>query len=217
MGSRSLESMNTIFNIDDVPQAPEDSHYGLKSKYLADKTVDKLDLIIGAYRDGDGKPWVLPVVKKVGVHNASSTSHPMHINYSFLLSRQTIFSILTRIGTMNIFLFPGYQVLPPPPKSLYLAPTPAPSGKAEFVSYPYSPLHTVTDDTRYVHFRPFPVRELYISAVSSFRTSYVDRSLRFTSPHPAGTITLGYLTMFNCQSEHILTIQKKRTVSTSMV
>jgi aspartate aminotransferase len=93
MGSRNRESIHTIFNIDTVPQAPEDSHYGLRSKYLADKTVDKLDLVIGAYRDGDGKPWVLPVVKKVSMHNASSISHPTDINYSFISSRQTIFSV----------------------------------------------------------------------------------------------------------------------------
>jgi hypothetical protein len=74
MPSRIPDSPHTIFNTEAVPQALEDSHYGLRNKYIADRARDKLDLVIGAYRDGDGKPWVLPVVKKVSMHNASSTS-----------------------------------------------------------------------------------------------------------------------------------------------
>lgn len=40
--------------------------------YRADPFDKKVDLGIGAYRDNDAKPWVLPVVKKVIV---ALTSH----------------------------------------------------------------------------------------------------------------------------------------------
>lgn len=39
--------------------------------YRKDTNEKKVDLGIGAYRDNNAKPWVLPVVKKVG-----SQSHP---------------------------------------------------------------------------------------------------------------------------------------------
>lgn len=53
-----------------VPEAPADSHYGLRAEFQADSHPDKVNLVIGAYKDDEGKPWVLPVVKKVGL-----TSH----------------------------------------------------------------------------------------------------------------------------------------------
>lgn len=48
-----------------VPQAPEDPLFGLMAAYRADTDNKKVDLGIGAYRDNNAKPWVLPVVKKV--------------------------------------------------------------------------------------------------------------------------------------------------------
>lgn len=55
----------TIFTQDVVPQAPDDPHYGLRAAFRVDKSDWKVDLIIGVYRDDDGKPWNLPVVVKV--------------------------------------------------------------------------------------------------------------------------------------------------------
>lgn len=54
----------TSFPADVVPQAPEDPLFGLMRAYRADESPDKVDLGIGAYRDDNAKPWVLPVVKK---------------------------------------------------------------------------------------------------------------------------------------------------------
>jgi len=48
-----------------VPQAPEDPLFGLMAAFRADPFDKKVDLGIGAYRDNNAKPWVLPVVKKV--------------------------------------------------------------------------------------------------------------------------------------------------------
>ncbi|KFY04674.1 hypothetical protein O988_00606 [Pseudogymnoascus sp. VKM F-3808] len=54
----------TNFPQDAVPQAPEDPLFGLMAAYRADTFDKKVDLGIGAYRDDNAKPWVLPVVKK---------------------------------------------------------------------------------------------------------------------------------------------------------
>jgi len=55
----------TVFQADNVPQAPEDPLFGLMAAYRKDDFDKKVDLGIGAYRDDNAKPWVLPVVKKV--------------------------------------------------------------------------------------------------------------------------------------------------------
>ena len=62
-------SSPTSFSVEAVPQAPEDPLFGLMAAYRADTFEKKVDLGIGAYRDDNAKPWVLPVVKKV--HNTS--------------------------------------------------------------------------------------------------------------------------------------------------
>ncbi|KAI9817919.1 MAG: Aspartate aminotransferase, cytoplasmic [Thelocarpon impressellum] len=54
----------TVFPASAVPQAPEDPLFGLMAAYRKDTFDKKVDLGIGAYRDDDAKPWVLPVVKK---------------------------------------------------------------------------------------------------------------------------------------------------------
>lgn len=55
----------TSFNADVVPQAPEDPLFGLMAAFRRDEDPKKVDLGIGAYRDDNAKPWILPVVKKV--------------------------------------------------------------------------------------------------------------------------------------------------------
>jgi aspartate aminotransferase len=58
-------AMASPFSVDVVPQAPEDPLFGLMAAYKADTFDKKVDLGVGAYRDNNAKPWVLPVVKKV--------------------------------------------------------------------------------------------------------------------------------------------------------
>ncbi|EMD38441.1 hypothetical protein CERSUDRAFT_82693 [Gelatoporia subvermispora B] len=50
---------------DSVPLAPPDSIFKLTAAYKEDTFPQKINLGVGAYRDDDNKPWVLPVVKKV--------------------------------------------------------------------------------------------------------------------------------------------------------
>jgi aspartate/tyrosine/aromatic aminotransferase len=54
----------TSFDASVVPQAPEDPLFGLMAAYRRDEDPKKVDLGIGAYRDNNAKPWILPVVKK---------------------------------------------------------------------------------------------------------------------------------------------------------
>ena len=56
----------TVFHNGVVPLAPEDPLFGLMAAYRKDDSDKKVDLGIGAYRDNNAQPWVLPVVKKVG-------------------------------------------------------------------------------------------------------------------------------------------------------
>lgn len=60
--------MASSFGADVVPQAPEDPLFGLMAAFRRDTDSSKVDLGIGAYRDNNAKPWVLPVVKKVCIH-----------------------------------------------------------------------------------------------------------------------------------------------------
>ncbi|KAL4785777.1 pyridoxal phosphate-dependent transferase [Aspergillus varians] len=61
MGSSSGAS---VFSTAVVPSAPEDALFGLAQAYRQDSSDKKVDLVIGAYRDDNAKPWILPVVKK---------------------------------------------------------------------------------------------------------------------------------------------------------
>ncbi|CAO1616984.1 unnamed protein product [Parajaminaea phylloscopi] len=47
-----------------VPQAPADPIFQLTARYKADSYESKVNLGVGAYRDNNGKPWVLPSVRK---------------------------------------------------------------------------------------------------------------------------------------------------------
>jgi len=60
-----------------VELAPPDSIFKLTANYKADTFPQKVNLGVGAYRDDDNKPWVLPVVKKATeiLLNDSSLDH----------------------------------------------------------------------------------------------------------------------------------------------
>jgi len=50
-----------------VEEGPPDVIFGVVEAYNRDDHPQKVNLGIGAYRDDDGKPWVLPVVRKVSI------------------------------------------------------------------------------------------------------------------------------------------------------
>lgn len=49
----------------DLQIAPADIAFGLMADFEADPHPKKVSLIAGAYRNENGKPWVLPSVKEV--------------------------------------------------------------------------------------------------------------------------------------------------------
>ena len=48
-----------------VEEGPPDVIFGIVEAFNRDTHPQKVNLGIGAYRGDDGKPWVLPVVRKV--------------------------------------------------------------------------------------------------------------------------------------------------------
>ncbi|KAL8286388.1 hypothetical protein RQP46_004405 [Phenoliferia psychrophenolica] len=50
-----------------IPLAPADAIFALTAAYKADEFKQKVNLGVGAYRDNDGNPFVLPVVRKAKV------------------------------------------------------------------------------------------------------------------------------------------------------
>ncbi|PWY64270.1 aspartate transaminase [Aspergillus heteromorphus CBS 117.55] len=67
----------SVFSTAVVAAAPEDPLFGLAQAYRQDPSDKKVDLVIGAYRDDNAKPWILPVVKKADelVRNDPSLNH----------------------------------------------------------------------------------------------------------------------------------------------
>jgi len=66
MGSSHSSSKKkmTFKSFDSVEQGPPDAILGIKKRYLADPSPERIDVAVGAYRDAEGKPLVLEVVKK---------------------------------------------------------------------------------------------------------------------------------------------------------
>merc|ERR1711871_1489987 len=65
MGPMGLPSEQGTAMFAHVPQQAPDAIFGINAAYKADTSPDKVNLVIGAYRDNEGKPWVLPVVKDI--------------------------------------------------------------------------------------------------------------------------------------------------------
>ena len=55
-----------------MEQGPPDAIFGLVEAHKKDPRPNKVSVVIGAYRDGQGKPWVLPTVRKVCMHRTIS-------------------------------------------------------------------------------------------------------------------------------------------------
>jgi hypothetical protein len=54
-----------LMSLFDTELAPPDAIFALTAGYKADTDPNKINLGVGAYRDNEGRPWVLPVVEKV--------------------------------------------------------------------------------------------------------------------------------------------------------
>lgn len=54
-------SLSTIWG--DVPTGPPDAILGIASAFRGSKDERKVNVCVGAYRDNEGKPWILPSVR----------------------------------------------------------------------------------------------------------------------------------------------------------
>lgn len=97
MGSAGNPS---VFTADVVPQAPEDPLFGLMAAYRKDTSEKKVDLGIGAYRDNNAKPWILPVVKKVRLITLELCQIWRLLTPPY---RQTKYCARTQISITNIY------------------------------------------------------------------------------------------------------------------
>jgi len=50
-------------HFESVPLEAPDAIFGIAGKFREDPAETKVDLVVGAYRTDEGKPWVLPAVK----------------------------------------------------------------------------------------------------------------------------------------------------------
>ena len=57
-------SFSSSSNLSGIPMGPPDAIIGLNDAFKADTNSKKVNVGVGAYRDDDGKPWVLPSVKE---------------------------------------------------------------------------------------------------------------------------------------------------------
>lgn len=62
---------------ENIPELPADALFAIKQAYAADDRTTKVDLGIGAYRDNNGKPWILPSVKLAEnlIQNSADYNH----------------------------------------------------------------------------------------------------------------------------------------------
>lgn len=121
----------TAFDASVVPQAPEDALFGLMAAYRRDTDSNKVDLGIGAYRDNNAKPWVLPVVKKVGAL-AVATDSCLLIIYD----RPTRSCVRIPTSTTSTCPLPVCQISQQRPKSSSSVVTAPLSRKSECVALP---------------------------------------------------------------------------------
>jgi hypothetical protein len=115
---------STSFSADVVPQAPEDPLFGLMAAFRRDTDPNKVDLGIGAYRDNNAKPWVLPVVKRVREQSKLLQAVPAKCSAnSSCRCRPTRFSATTLTSTTSTFPLPVWQTSHPLHRSSFWAAT----------------------------------------------------------------------------------------------
>ena len=77
ISTNDSNTMSRGFFRANIKQLPADPLFGLKARYAKDLRSNKVDLGIGAYRDDNGKPWILPSVRLAEnmLQNSSDYNH----------------------------------------------------------------------------------------------------------------------------------------------
>lgn len=79
-----------------IPKAPADAIFGLTAAYNLDKSPHKINLGVGAYRDNDGKPYVLPSIRE-----AEDRIHAARLDHEYA----TIAGIPEFVRLSNVLTF----------------------------------------------------------------------------------------------------------------
>jgi hypothetical protein len=61
--STTTDSSTSSTYLDDIPMGPPDSILGIAAAFRACTDPNKVNICVGAYRDENGLPWVLPSVR----------------------------------------------------------------------------------------------------------------------------------------------------------
>ena len=100
--------MNYSSMLSQISPAPPVEVFKLSADYQADPSPNKVSLGVGAYRDEQGKPWILPVVKKAEIQLAKDIEEEK-INHEYLpilgygaYSEAAVQLILGKISYHNI-------------------------------------------------------------------------------------------------------------------
>ncbi|KAK9814338.1 hypothetical protein WJX72_004134 [[Myrmecia] bisecta] len=71
----ATSAIHRAFGLEAVPEAAKDPILGITENFLADKDANKVNLGVGAYRDDQGKPLVLSVVREAEKRIAGNDFH----------------------------------------------------------------------------------------------------------------------------------------------
>lgn len=85
--SKLNNNMTQIDPFVEIALAPEDGIFALTAAFKADSFDQKVNVGVGAYRDNAGKPYVLPVVRKV--RTLKRVLCPSFLGRQFCGQRQT--------------------------------------------------------------------------------------------------------------------------------
>lgn len=73
--------------LDDIPMGPPDSILGIAAAFRACTDPKKVNICVGAYRDENGQPWVLPSVRaaeqKMLLENVNKEYAPIEGMFNF--------------------------------------------------------------------------------------------------------------------------------------
>jgi aspartate aminotransferase len=122
----------------EVEQVPADAIFKLTADYKQDSDPMKINLGVGAYRDNDGKPWTLPVVKKAelrivqsgldheylpidGIPSFCLASQKLMLGASSAITESRIASAQTLSGTGAVRLGADFLYLLYPNSDIYIS------------------------------------------------------------------------------------------------
>lgn len=198
----------SIFTADNVPRAAEDPLFGLMAAYKKDTFDKKVDLGIGAYRDDNAKPWVLPVVKKVGLvfWMAGADVANSHIQADDLLRKDP---------DLNHEYLPiaGLADFTTASQKLVLG-ADSPAVREKRVSVIQSlDEYTGLSGLRLYLFKPSQAQVLYTLVVPFSPSFSLNLPLPSTCPLRHGPITTKSSPMSGCQSSPILTSAARQKCS----